>query len=190
MCVTPRPFGAKLFAAEGFAEEVRRDLVEIYGKEALGKGGYSVRTTLDPKLQIFARQSLARGLIEFDRKRGFRGPVKHVDLEGGDWGKHLEGMRVSDDVAPWRLAIVTAVDDENAEIGLQPSLLASGAMSDERETGKIPVDSDDLGAGFRGWHQAWEANCQGHPGIEAGGCHLRRSVGQSRRNGILCKFPM
>ena len=58
------PVWAKLFAAEGFAEEVRRDLVELYGKEALGKGGYSVRTTLDPKLQIFARQSLARGLIE------------------------------------------------------------------------------------------------------------------------------
>ena len=139
LAVTPRPFGAKLFAAEGFAEEVRRDLVDIYGKEALGKGGYSVRTTLDPKLQIFARQSLARGLIEFDRKRGFRGPVKQVEL-GGDWAKHMEKMTVSADVAPWRLAIVTAVDEISAQIGLQPSLLASGAMSDERETGVIPVE--------------------------------------------------
>ena len=26
--VSPRPFGAQLFAAEGFAEEVRRDLVD------------------------------------------------------------------------------------------------------------------------------------------------------------------
>jgi penicillin-binding protein 1A len=140
LAVSPRPFGAKLFAAEGFAEEVRRDLVALYGKEALGKGGYSVRTTLEPKLQIFARQALARGLIEFDRRRGFRGPVKQVELEGGDWAKHLLTLKVSDDVAPWRLAIVTNVDDAAAEIGLQPSFLGSGAMSDERQTGRIPVE--------------------------------------------------
>jgi penicillin-binding protein 1A len=140
LAVSPRPFGAKLFAAEGFAEEVRRDLVQLYGKEALGKGGYSVRTTLEPKFQIFARQALARGLIEFDRKRGFRGAVKKVELEGGDWAKYMEDMRVSDDVAPWRLAIVTAVDDTAAEIGLQPPHLPSGAMADERETAKVPVE--------------------------------------------------
>ncbi len=140
LAVSPRPFGAKLFAAEGFAEEVRRDLVDLYGKEALGKGGYSVRTTLEPKLQIFARQALARGLIEFDRKRGFRGPVKKVELEGGDWAKHMEDMKVSDDVAPWRLAIVTAVDEASAEIGLQPPRLANGAVADEREAGTIPVE--------------------------------------------------
>jgi penicillin-binding protein 1A len=139
LAVSPRPFGAKLFAAEGFAEEVRRELVNKFGKEGLDKGGYSVRTTLDPKLQIFARQALARGLIDFDRKRGFRGPVKKVELEGGDWAKHMDGMRVSDDVAPWRLAIVTEVSDEAATIGLQPPRLASGAMGDERETGTIPV---------------------------------------------------
>jgi penicillin-binding protein 1A len=140
LAVSPRPFGAKLFAAEGFAEEVRRDLVQLYGKEALGKGGYSVRTTLEPKFQIFARQALARGLIEFDRKRGYRGAVKKVELEGGDWAKHMEDMRVSDDVAPWRLAIVTAVDDSAAEIGLQPPHLPNGAMADERETAKVPVE--------------------------------------------------
>ncbi len=140
LVVSPRPFGAKLFAAEGFAEEVRRDLVLLYGKEGLGKGGYSVRTTLEPKLQIFARQSLARGLIEFDRKRGFRGAVKHVELEGGDWAKHMEGMIVADDVAPWRLAIVTSVDDGAAQIGLQPQKLANGAVGEERDTGNIPVE--------------------------------------------------
>ena len=137
--VSPRPFGAQLFAAEGFAEEVRRDLVLMYGKEALGKGGYSVRTSLEPKLQIFARQALARGLIDFDRKRGYRGPVKHTDLEGGDWAKFLEGMKVADDVKPWRLAIVLDVKDEEASIGLQPQILANGTVGDEREVGIVPL---------------------------------------------------
>jgi penicillin-binding protein 1A len=138
--VTPRPFGAQLFAAEGFAEEVRRDLVQMYGKETLGKGGFSVRTTLDPKLQIFARQALARGLIEFDRKRGYRGAVKQVVLEGGDWAKKLDGMRTPDDVKPWRLALVLSVTDDSAEIGLQPARLANGTLGDERETARIPLE--------------------------------------------------
>ena len=138
--VTPRPFGAQLFAAEGFAEEVRRDLVQMYGKETLGKGGFSVRTTLDPKLQIFARQALARGLIDFDRKRGYRGAVKQVELEGGDWAKHMDSMRAPDDVKPWRLAIVLSVADDGAEIGLQPARLANGRLGEERETGRIPLE--------------------------------------------------
>ena len=92
LVVSPRPFGAQLFAAESFAEEVRRELAQMYGKDKLGKGGLSVRTTLDPKLQIYARQALASGLIAFDRKRGFRGPVKKVEVQG-DWGLLLDKPR-------------------------------------------------------------------------------------------------
>jgi penicillin-binding protein 1A len=162
LTVSPRPFGAKLFAAEGFAEEVRRDLVAMYGKEALDKGGYSVRTTLDPKLQIFARQALARGLIAFDRRRGFRGPVKHVDMEGGDWAKYLAADRVAADVAPWRLAVVTDVTNESAAIGLQPAFKGDGSMTDERETGIIPVT-------LMAWAQAYVNGTElGKPITKAG----------------------
>src|SRR6516165_1307067 len=53
--VTVRPTGAHIFAAEYFAEEVRRYLYEKYGEKKLYEGGLSVRTTLDPKLQVLAR---------------------------------------------------------------------------------------------------------------------------------------
>ena len=46
-----RPGGAHIFAAEYFAEEVRRTLLADYGEEKLYSGGLSVRTTLDPRLQ-------------------------------------------------------------------------------------------------------------------------------------------
>src|SRR2546430_68617 len=59
--VTPRPTGAHVFAAEYFAEEVRRDLFEKYGEKKLYEGGLSVRTTLDPKLQVIARKALTDG---------------------------------------------------------------------------------------------------------------------------------
>jgi penicillin-binding protein 1A len=137
--INPRPFGAQLFAAESFAEEVHRDLITMYGKEALNKGGFSVRTTLDPKMQIFARQAVARGLIGFDRQRGYRGAVKRFELEGGDWAKYLTEFHVPADESPWRIAIVTEVTETQATVGLQPAALSNGQFSGDRETGVIPL---------------------------------------------------
>jgi penicillin-binding protein 1A len=136
--VNPRPFGAKLFAAESFAEEARRELAQIYGEKRLMTGGLSVRTTLDPKLQIYARQALARGLITFDRKRGFRGPVKNVAVDG-DWGETLAKVEIPSDLDPWRLAVVLEVDEAGAKVGLQPKIQGSGAVARDRDTGTIPL---------------------------------------------------
>jgi penicillin-binding protein 1A len=158
LVVNPRPFGAQLFAAESFAEEVRRELSQMYGKDKLGKGGLSVRTTLDPKLQIYARQALARGLIAFDRKRGFRGPVKKVEVQG-DWGLLLDKPRAPADVAPWRLAVVTEVNEQQAAIGLQPKLLPDGKPEATRETGVVPV-------ALMGWARAYVDGKKLGPKIE------------------------
>jgi penicillin-binding protein 1A len=158
LVVNPRPFGAQLFAAESFAEEVRRELSQMYGKDKLGRGGLSVRTTLDPKLQIYARQALARGLIAFDRKRGFRGPVKKVEVQG-DWGLLLDKPRAPADVAPWRLAVVTEVNEQQAAIGLQPKLLPDGKPEAARETGVVPV-------ALMGWARAYVDGKKLGPKIE------------------------
>ncbi|MFO0991959.1 MAG: penicillin-binding protein 1A [Hyphomicrobiales bacterium] len=136
--VSTRPLGAQQFAAESFSEEVRRELVALYGESRLLKGGLSVKTTLDPKLQIYARQALARGLIQFDRKRGFRGPIKQIDTTG-DWGDVLGKMNVPSDIAPWRLAVVLETNDTGAVIGLQPKKLGSGALEDTREKALVPL---------------------------------------------------
>ncbi len=137
--VNQRPVGAQLFAAESFAEEAHRELIQKYGKETLDRSGYSVRTTLDPKLQIFARQAVARGLIGFDRKRGYRGPKENVQLEGGDWAKYLESYHIPADEAPWRIAIVTEVSEQGATVGLQPHVQQDGKIEDKRETGFVPL---------------------------------------------------
>ena len=68
-------------------------------------GGLSVRTTLDPRLQKIGRRVLIDGLVEFDRKQGWRGPVKRIDI-GGDWRVALHEIEIPTDLAPWRLAVV------------------------------------------------------------------------------------
>jgi penicillin-binding protein 1A len=137
--VNPRPFGAQLFSAESFAEEARRELLQKYGKDQLDKGGYSVRTTLDPKMQIFARQAVARGLISFDRKRGWRGPVDQVADVSGDWAKLLERYHVPSDQQPWRIGVVLQVADQGATVGLQPKTKSDGSFAPERDQGFIPL---------------------------------------------------
>lgn len=73
--------------ADFFAEEVRRELSTKYGSDALYKGGLFVRTTLNPELQTYADSALRQALIEFDRRKGFRGAIAHV--RGPDWKKEL-----------------------------------------------------------------------------------------------------
>ncbi|MFG1289078.1 penicillin-binding protein 1A [Xanthobacter versatilis] len=138
--VTPRATGAQIFAAEYYAEEVRRQIYERYGERKLYEGGLSVRTPLDPKLQMLAKKTLTDGLVRYDEERGWRKPVSHVDLSGGvDWGVKLGEVKELTDI-PWRLAIVLDVGKDNARIGLQPPRTKSGARSTDREVGLIPVD--------------------------------------------------
>ena len=92
LTITSRPTGTHVFEAEYFAEEVRREVYERYGEKKLYEGGLSVRTTLDPKLQVLARNVLVRGLVDFDEKKGYRGPVAKLDL-AGDWGVKLADVR-------------------------------------------------------------------------------------------------
>ena len=116
LLVTSRPVGPQSFAAESFTEEVRRELTDLYSEDKLYSEGYSVRTTLDPSLQLAARVALAAGLQKFDRSLGFRGPVSRIDPQG-DWAQSLGAMQVPSDVNPWRLAMVLEVSASEAAIG-------------------------------------------------------------------------
>ncbi|MER2536514.1 MAG: penicillin-binding protein 1A [Rhizobiaceae bacterium] len=134
--VTPRRGGTYLFAGEYFTEEVRREIIARYGQNALYEGGLSVRTTLDPRLQRMARASMQHGLIKFDTLRGYRGPVKSIEL-GADWGKALSEVKGLDDVPEWKLAVVLDAADDGVQIGIQPGREASGAIRADRDTGLI-----------------------------------------------------
>ena len=138
--VQARTFGPKIFASEYFAEEVRREILDVFGEDKLYGGGLSVRTTLDPKLQRVARKTLVDGLVAYDHRRGgWRGPLKKIEF-GDDWGKTLGAMPVWSDIDPWRLAVVLDVAKDKAIIGLRPGRTLAGALVAEREQGVIPFE--------------------------------------------------
>ena len=137
--MTNRSNAAHIFAGEYFAEEVRRDVFERYGEKKLYEGGLSVRTTLDPKLQVVARKTMAAGLVNFDEAQGWRGATSKLDISG-DWGTKLADVKALNDISPWRLAVVLETSDQSARIGLQPGRELGGAVSKERQTGLIALD--------------------------------------------------
>jgi penicillin-binding protein 1A len=139
LTITARPTGAHIFAAEYFAEEVRRWVYEKYGEKTLYEGGLSVRTTLDPKLQVAARKVLVDGLVKFDEGQGWRGPIAKISI-AGDWGPKLAEHKQLSDIAPWRLAVVLETSDQSARIGLYPSREPGGALTKERVTGIVPLE--------------------------------------------------
>ncbi len=139
--VKPRKSGSRLFAAEYFTEEVRREVAEIFGTTRLYEGGLSVRSTLDPELQTMARKSLMDGLIDFDRKRGsWNGPIDRITL-GADWGVDLGKIEGLSDIPEWTLAVVLESGGEQATVGVQPDKLVSGKLSKERKSGPLFLET-------------------------------------------------
>lgn len=140
--VKPRARSQFLFASEYFAEEVRRELIELYGEENLYGGGLSVRTSLDPRLQRLARKALMDGLIKIDVDRtGWRGPVETLEIKPGeDWGPVIANVPTLADVPEWRVAVVLSADSNEATIGLQPKREVWGELSTDRERGRITKD--------------------------------------------------
>lgn len=79
---------AEVFSGDFFAEEVRRELVDMYGSEVLYEGGLYVKTTVDPEMQQYADTALRYALTEYDRRHGYRGPVATIE-SFDDWKKKL-----------------------------------------------------------------------------------------------------
>jgi penicillin-binding protein 1A len=118
------PLGARDWASEYFAEEVRKEIAARYGTDALYDGGLAVRTTLDPELQAAAAKALRHWLVEYDQRHGWRGPAAKIEVSE-DWApafaetvKSLADRKiVAEDLDPWRPALVLSAGANAAQIG-------------------------------------------------------------------------
>jgi len=111
--IQPRQEEVMVPGGDYFAEDIRRELADQYGEAALYKGGLAVRSTLDPTLQEIATRTLRAGLVAYDRRHGWRGPLGQIDVAPG-WAKQIPARS---DLAPWSVAAVLGVSEQGAEIG-------------------------------------------------------------------------
>lgn len=118
---------ANELSAPYVAEMVRREMLERYGEETYS-AGYRVVTTLDSKLQTAANYAIRNGLLEFSRRRGYRGPLATVNIDPfvleqpfEQWPDELQ--RTLNDYgnpADLSVAVVTNLNEDNtANVVLQ-----------------------------------------------------------------------
>ena len=62
-----------------YTEHIRRYVEKKYGKEALYTQGLKIYAAVNIEMQKAARREIEKGLLELDRRRGYRGPQAHLE---------------------------------------------------------------------------------------------------------------
>ena len=97
-----------------YAEHVRRYVEKKYGPDALYRQGLQVYTAVNIEMQKVARDEINKGLMDLDKRQGYRGPIQHLTQEKieGFLGE-LEAQRGTQPLAPdmTEQAVVMVVDD-------------------------------------------------------------------------------
>ncbi|HME39778.1 MAG TPA: penicillin-binding protein 1A [Steroidobacteraceae bacterium] len=98
------------------AEMVRNEMQAKYGDDVY-TAGYKVFTTIDSRLQAAGTVALRTGLLEYDRRHGYRGPTAKVDVGKLATPKDLEGqLEEFPVIGGLRPAIVEKVEAKSAKI--------------------------------------------------------------------------
>ncbi len=98
------------------AEMARADLVSRYGDDAVN-AGYKVYTTIDGRLQTAADRAVRIGLIEYDRRHGYRGALKQINLDQGAANARLDAALADvSEIGNLHPAVVVSVAPQSARV--------------------------------------------------------------------------
>ena len=97
--------------ANSYTEEVRRIVKDIYGFEKLYSQGLSISTPLNINYQIQALKSLRKGIEDYDRRQGWRGPITNK-FKNKNWQKKILQNKL-DPTLNWHLAEITSFENNN-----------------------------------------------------------------------------
>ncbi len=95
--------------ANSYTEEVRRTVKENYGFEKLYSQGLSIRTPLNINYQIQAIKSLRKGIEDYDKRRGWRGPITNK-IKNKNWKNRISEFKL-DPTLDWKFAEVNGLSD-------------------------------------------------------------------------------
>lgn len=138
LTTTRRFRGPEYAATTYFVQELRRDLTQKYGDDTLQQSGLSIRSTIDTKIQLAAQQALQNGLIAYDRRHGYRGPITAIDMGEGA-AERLDEVKLPGGYGTWEAAAVQKISNSGAVL-----LLTDG------ETIKMSAEEVEWGKTFEG----------------------------------------
>ena len=147
-------------SAPYLAEMVRLEMLDRFGDD-IYSAGYRVYTTLDSQMQEAAVYALRNGLLEYDRRHGWRGPLATLEPPADPTAEltpaERQALRDQPQYGPLEVALVRAVDDKRATllkrdgealtIRLASLAWAREYIDDDRVGDEIAAPGDVLGAG-------------------------------------------
>ena len=90
--------------ARYYVEDVRKFIVEKYGFDRVYKQGFNIKTPINLEIQTIATQSLRDGLIQYDKRKGWRGPLLNKK-DTNNWNNDLKKYHLEKSIG-WNLAII------------------------------------------------------------------------------------
>ncbi len=103
--------------AQYYIEDVRKNVIENFTYDKVYKQGLNINTPIDLDLQKLATESLRTGLISYDQRKGWRGPITNRSYNL-NWFKGLEKFNLEKTIK-WKLAIVKSLNKFSAIIETQ-----------------------------------------------------------------------
>ena len=86
---------------------IRKKIIKEYGYDQVYKQGLNIKTPINLELQNLASSSLRKGLLEFDKRKGWRGPIDN--RKNKDWYQNLDKFELEKTIG-WEIAIVKRID--------------------------------------------------------------------------------
>ena len=97
-----------------YVEEVRKDIIEQLGYNKVYKEGLNIKTPLNLRLQEIASSALRNGIEDYDKRKGWRGPIQNIDLSNQNWKKSIKNNL--EKKIGWEIAKVLKIDYSGIEI--------------------------------------------------------------------------
>ena len=97
-----------------YVEDIRKNVVDQLGFDKVYKQGLNISTPINLSLQKIAIKSLREGLITYDQRKGWRGPLLRKK-KISNWQEKLDKFRLEKSIN-WNLAIVKKIDKFSVKI--------------------------------------------------------------------------
>ena len=100
--------------AQYFIEDVRKNVIKNFTYDKVYKQGFNINTPINLEFQKIATNSLRDGLVSYDQRKGWRGPLTNK-IYNSNWNKDLKKFYLEKSIG-WSLAIVKKINKFSAEI--------------------------------------------------------------------------
>ena len=103
--------------AQYYIEDVRKNIIQTFTYDKVYKQGFNINIPINLELQKSATQALRAGLISYDKRKGWRGPLVNKNYSE-NWKDNLDKFNLENSIN-WKIAIVKKLNKFSVEIEIE-----------------------------------------------------------------------